>query len=83
MKKSASLIEAPNIDKKPDSEKLKKLLAKAKDTKERNQQIFHAYEEGYSQHKIAEVLGLSQPTVNGIIRRTRGEDNYCYHLINL
>ena len=73
MKKAASLIEAPNIDKKPDSEKLKKLLAKAKDTKERNQQILHAYEEGYSQHKIAEVLGLSQPTVNGIIRRTRGK----------
>jgi DNA-binding transcriptional regulator LsrR (DeoR family) len=74
MKKAASLIEAPNIDKKPDSEKLQKLLAKAKDTKERNQQILHAYEEGYSQHKIAEVLGLSQPTVNGIIKRTKNKD---------
>jgi len=33
-------------------------------------QILHAYKKGYSQHMIAKVLGLSQPTVNGIIKRT-------------
>jgi len=71
MKKAASLVEAPNLEKKMNIAKLKKMLTEAKDTKERNRQIVKAYEEGYSQHKIAEVLGLSQPTVNGIIRRTK------------
>jgi len=28
-------------------------------------------EGGYSQHMIAKVLGISQPAVNGIIRRSR------------
>ena len=73
MKKASALLEVPNIDKKPDIAKLQALLAKAKDTKERNVLILQAYKEGYSQHKIAEVLGLSQPTVNGIIRRTKTE----------
>ncbi len=71
MKKASALLEAPNIDTEPDIDRLQKLLAKAKDTKERNRLIFQVYEEGYSQHKIAEVLGLSQPTVNGIIKRTK------------
>jgi len=65
------MVEAPNIDKKPDLETLKIQLSRAEDTKARNLLIVQAYEEGYSQHKIAEVLGLSQPTVNGIIRRTK------------
>ena len=71
MKKASSLVEAPNIDKKPDLAKLKIQLSRAEDTKARNLLIVQAYEEGYSQHKIAEVLGLSQPTVNGIIRRMK------------
>ncbi|WP_457607437.1 helix-turn-helix domain-containing protein [Nitratifractor sp.] len=37
--------------------------------KERNKRIVEAYEEGYSQHRIAKVLGLAQPTVYGIIKR--------------
>ena len=72
MKRASSLVEAPNIDKKPDLAKLKTLLNSAENTKERNLLILQAYEEGYSQHKIAEVLGLAQPTVSGIIRRTKG-----------
>lgn len=72
MTKSSALVEAPNIDKKPDRVKLQKLFAGVKDKKERNILVLQAYEEGYSQHKIAEVLGLSQPTVYGIIRRTSG-----------
>ncbi|MCD6213310.1 MAG: helix-turn-helix domain-containing protein [Sulfurovum sp.] len=27
------------------------------------------YEEGYSQHMIAKVLGMAQSTINGIIKR--------------
>lgn len=33
LKRASSLIEAPNIDNKPDMEKLRKILAKAKDIK--------------------------------------------------
>ena len=74
LKKASTLLEAPDIDKKPDEEKLKKMLSIAKDTKERNRLILQAYQEGYSQHMIAKVLDLAQPTVNGIIKR--GKKNY-------
>jgi transposase len=56
-------------------DRLQKILAKAKNTKERNALILQAYKEGYSQHKIAEALGLSQPTVFGIIKRTEIKSN--------
>ena len=71
MKKASSLVEAPNIDKQPDIEKLRKQLEKVKDTKERNVLILKAYEKGYSQHMIAKVLGLNQATVQRIIKRTK------------
>ena len=48
MKKASSLVEAPNLDKKPDEDKLRKMLEKVKDKKERNKQIVKAYEKGYS-----------------------------------
>jgi len=69
MKKASSLVEAPNIDKKPDMESLKKRFKKPQEIKERNATICEAYKEGYSQHMIAKVLGLAQSTVNGIIKR--------------
>ncbi|MEA1953413.1 MAG: helix-turn-helix domain-containing protein, partial [Campylobacterota bacterium] len=31
-----------------------------------------AYAQGYSQHMIAKVLGISQPAVFGVIKRSRG-----------
>jgi len=71
MKKAASLVEAPNSNKKPNEKKLKAILQKAKDKKERNTLIVQCYEQGYSQHMIAKVLEISQPAVNGIIRRGR------------
>jgi len=71
LKKASNLIEAPNIDNRPNIEKLAKMLAKTKEMKERNEQIVKAYEQGYSQHMIAKVLGISQPAVNGVIKRSR------------
>jgi len=71
LKKASALIEAPNIDKKSNIRKLEKMLSKTQDKKERNKQILKAYKQGYSQHMIAKVLGISQPAVNGIIRRSR------------
>ena len=38
--------------------------------KDRNSKIVKAYKEGYSQHMIAKVLGISQPAVFGIIKRS-------------
>jgi len=67
------LIEAPNVDKKPDIKKLKKMLLPAKNIKERNKQIVKAYAQGYSQHMIAKVLGLLQPAVYGLLRGVGNE----------
>jgi len=69
MKKAASLVEAPNTEKKRSEEKLRSILQKARDKRERNALILQCYEQGYSQHMIAKVLEISQPAVNGIIRR--------------
>ncbi|MEA3419478.1 MAG: helix-turn-helix domain-containing protein [Campylobacterota bacterium] len=41
----------------------------------RPQNSSQAYQEGYSQHMIARVLGLAQPTVQRIIKRTKGDDS--------
>jgi len=71
MKKASSLVEAPNSDKKPDIQKLQKMFENKKELKERNKTILKAYEKGYSQHMIAKVLGVSQPAVSGVIRRSR------------
>ena len=70
MRKASSLVESSNIDKKPDEVKLRKILEKERDTKERNKQIAKAYKQGYSQHMIAKVLELNQATVQRIIKRT-------------
>ena len=71
LKTGASLVEAPNIDKKPKEEDLKVFFEDITEMKERNSKIVKAYAEGYSQHMIAKVLGISQPAVNGVIRRNR------------
>ena len=72
LKTVSSLVEAPNIDKKPNVEKLRMIFAKAKDIKERNKLIVECYSKGYSQHVIAKVLKLNQATINRIIKRNRG-----------
>ena len=75
LKKASSLIEAPNTEKKPNEGKLKKMLSKAKNTKERNSFILKAYQEGYSQHMMAKVLELNQATVQRIIKRTKRDNS--------
>jgi len=73
MKKASSLIEAPNIDKKPKIKDLEKIFHNITDIPQRNQVILQVYNQGYSQHMIAKVLGMAQSTINGIIKRT-GKD---------
>ncbi len=70
LKAASSLLEAPNIDTKPDIEKLKKMFDERDDIRTRNAKIVQAYEQGYSQHMIANVLGISQPAVHGVIKRS-------------
>ena len=70
LKKSSATVEAPEEDK-PDEASLKRLFDNVDEIKERNRRILQAYEQGYSQHRIAKVLGLTQPTVHGIVKRMK------------
>lgn len=69
MKKASSLVEIPNIDTKPKAKDLEKLFKNITDIPQRNKVIYQAYQQGYSQHMIAKVLGMAQSTVNGIVKR--------------
>jgi len=69
MKKASSLVEAPNIDKKPKAEDLEKIFKNITEIPKRNKAIHQAYQQGYSQHMIAKVLGMAQSTIHGIIKR--------------
>ncbi len=69
LKKASSLVEAPNVDSKPNVEDLIEIFKNIKEIKTRNETILKVYIEGYSQHMIARVLGLAQSTVNGIVKR--------------
>ena len=70
LKKASSLIDAPDIEKKTDEEKLKKLFEGVAHKQTRNKYIVEAYKQGYSQYVIANIIGISQPAVNKIIRRS-------------
>ena len=69
LEKASALVEASNIEKKPDIAKLEKMLTGHREIKERNKLIVEAYRQGYSQHMIAKVLGISQPAVHGVIKK--------------
>jgi REP element-mobilizing transposase RayT len=69
MKKASSLVEAPNSDKEPGEEALIKIFEKVENKKERNRLIVQCYGKGYSQHRMAKVLGISQQAVSGIVKR--------------
>jgi len=69
LKKGASLLEAPNVDKRKKKEDLKAMFENITDTKKRNSRIVKAYKEGYSQHMMAKVLEMAQSTISGIIKR--------------
>lgn len=71
MRNSASLVDAPDMERKPDPERLKGALRSVRDKKERNRVIVEAYAQGYSQHQIAKMVGISQQAVCGIIKRNR------------
>ena len=71
LKTASSLVEAPNVDKRPKEKDLQKMFKNIKEIKKRNSRIVEAYKQGYSQHMIAKVLGRTQSTVNAIIKRSK------------
>jgi putative transposase len=71
IKKASNLVVGSINEKKLDSEKLEKSLVKAKNIAERNSIIFQANQEGFSQHKLALIVGISQTQINRIIKKKR------------
>ncbi len=69
LQKASMLIEATQKENKTDIKKLQKFFSNIDNIKERNKKICQAYKNGYSQHTIAKLLKLSQPTVSAIIKR--------------
>ena len=69
LEKASSLVEASDVEKKIDKEKLINLFDKITNNQERNKNILKAYKQGYSQYMIAKTIGISQPAVNAIIKR--------------
>ena len=70
IQKASSLVETSGIKKELDEKYLLNLFNNTSDIKHRNINIVQAYKKGYSQYKIAKVLGLNQGTINRIIKRT-------------
>ncbi len=71
IKKASNLVVTSVKDKQLDRKRLKNMFRKIKDSSERDQKIYQAHSEGYSQHAIAESIGLSQPQINRIIKKIR------------
>jgi len=71
LRKVSSLVEAPNVNKRPKEVDLQKLFKNVTEIKERNKKILHAIEKGYSQHMIAKLLGVSQQAVYGVVKRSK------------
>ena len=70
LKTASSLVKAPNLDHRPKQEDLVEIFKDIQDIKKRNMTIVKIYQEGYSQHMIAKVLGMAQSsTINGIVKR--------------
>ena len=71
IKKASKLVVTSIGSKSKNISDLKKMFEAVSDTKERNKKVFEAYEEGYSQYQIAEVLDFSQAYINQIVKRVR------------
>ena len=72
IKKASNLVVTSVKEKTLSLAKLKKMFKRVKDNSDRDTKIYQAYNQGYSQHAIAEYLGFSQPYINRIVKRMRG-----------
>ena len=64
MQKASSLLEVSDNKKELDKKYLLKVFENINNIHERNKIIKQVYKKGYSQYKIAKVLGISQPAVS-------------------
>ena len=71
IKKASNLVVTSIKDKKPNINKLEKELKKVKDVNERNKLIFKANKEGFSQHLLSKVIGISQSQIGRIVLKQR------------
>ena len=71
IKKASSLVVTSIKSKEHLLEDLHKMFENTEENKKRDEVIFQAYEEGFSQYQIAEVLGYSQAYINKIVKRMR------------
>ena len=71
IKKASSLVIGPRKDKQLDTKRIEKDLLKANDLEERNSVIYEANKEGFSQHRLAIITGVSQTQINRIIKKQR------------
>ena len=69
----ASKLVVTSVKKKTlDAMSLKQSFLEVENQVDRDEKIFQAYEEGSSQHAIAECLQLSQAQINRVIKKARG-----------
>ncbi len=71
MRKASNLVVTSVKEKKLSIKRLERIFKEVKDRDDRDKKISKAYEKGYSQHAIAQCLGLSQPYINKIVKRMR------------
>jgi len=71
IKKASSLVISSIKERKLDIKKLEKEFQKAKNIEERNSIIYRANQKGFSQHKLATIVGVSQTQINRIIKKQR------------
>ncbi len=75
IKKASNLVVTSVKEKTHHACKTKKnMFKKVKNSSDRNTKIYQAYNEGFSQHAIAENLGLSQPYINRIVKQMREKE---------
>jgi len=69
--KASNLVISAVKIKKLDEKKLRKELAKVKNLSERNVVVYNASKEGFSQHSLADIVGLSQTQISRVIKKHR------------
>jgi len=71
IRKASNLVVTSVKEKKLSTKRLERMSKAVKDRDDRDKRIAKAYEKGYSQHAIAQSIGLSQPYINKIVKKTR------------
>lgn len=74
IKKASNLVVTSINEKTLSTQRLQEIFANIVDNKDRNKKVYQATNEGFSQHAIAILLGLSQPYINKIVNKMRDNE---------